>query len=395
MKKLFPVLALLYIGVNYSTATIRVVDGVGASGSGRFAKIADAITAAVTGDTIVVLPGIYREANVSIDKRLTILGSGYREVKNGGTHLMGFSLNVADAADATKIQGFRLVGGEVQLSGNADNCLLANNYFLNSSVYLTGSTGDTIRNNIFVATTNVNAIYTAYNTGLSNIVIANNIISGSGQANGITAIYLRVQAVNLTNVQILNNFIERFYYLYGNDWGHNTGMVIAGNIFHKLTSLSPYTGSNAMLYSGNWKLNLTVGIQEPSGGTDNGSGDITSMFTRFDQNFDYKDNPSTDTDFRFKSSTTPYPDSPIDGSYTGIAPLGSWYVDYLQQPGTSNGNRADGGIFGGPYTFPSNYGAPLLPAVTSLSVSPAVAAPNGTIQINATGSVSGFPGRNN
>ncbi len=172
-------------------------------------------------------------------------------------------------------------------------------------------------------------------------------------------------------------------------------MVIAGNIFHKLTSISQYTGSPAQLYSGNWKLNLAVGITEPASGTDNGSGDITSLFSRFDQNFDYKDNPSTDTDFRFKSSTTPYPDSPVDGSAAGIAPLGSWYVDYLQQPGTSNGNRADGGIYGGPYTFGSSYTGSLLPTVSNLSVSPAVTAPNGTIQIKATGTVTGYPGRNN
>lgn len=395
MKHSSKIVILFLLGISIASATIRVVDGSGISGSGRFAKISDAVTAAVTGDTIVVLPGIYREAEVAVDKRLVILGSGYREVKNGGTHLLGFGFTVADAADATKIQGFRFLSSGISLSGSADNCLIANNYFSNGSVYFGGNTGDTIRNNIFINTTNLNAIYSAYNTGLVNVVIANNVISGSGITNGIIAIYFRIQAANLTNVQIINNFIEKYHYFYGNDWSHNTGLVIAGNIFHKLTSISPYTTSAAQLYSGNWKLGLAVGINEPSSGTDNGSGDITALFTRFDQNFDYKDNPSTDTDFRFKSSTTPYPDSPVDGSAPGIAPLGAWYVDYLQQPGTSNGNRADGGIYGGPYPFGSSYTGSLLPTVSALSVSPAVTAPSGTIQINATGTVTGYPGRNN
>lgn len=395
MKQILTFLVLFFLGISAASATIRVVDGVGASGSGRFAKISDAVTSAVTNDTIVVLPGIYREADIIVDKKLTILGSGYREVKNGGTHLLGMGFTVNDAADGTKILGFRFLGSGIAFSGSADNCLAANNFFSNGNVYFAGNTGDTVRNNIFVMTGNGAAITTAYNTGLSNIVVANNVISGSGQAAGVQALYIRAQGGNLSNVQFLNNFIEKYYYVYSNDWGVNTGIIFTGNIFHKVTSISPYTTSTALLYSGNWKLGLAVGIQEPSGGTDNGSGDITSLFTRFDQGFDFKDNPSTDTDFRFKSTTTPYPDSPVDGSAQAISPLGSWYVDYLQQPGSVNSNRSDGGIYGGPYPFGSGYGGSLLPSVSNLSVSPAVTAPNGTIQINATGSVIGYPGRNN
>jgi hypothetical protein len=394
MKQYLSILFLL-LGVSAASATIRVVDGVGASGSGRFAKISDAVTAAATNDTIVVLPGIYREAEISVDKRLTIIGSGYREVKNGGTHLLGMGFSLTDAADGAKIQGFKFLGQGVSLGGSADNCLIANNFFLNAYIYFQGSTGDTVRNNIFVMTANSVAVTTAYNTGLTNVVIANNIISGFGQTGGVAAFGIRTQAVNTVNLQLLNNFVEKYQYFYTNDFGHQSGVVIAGNIFHKIATISPYSTTPALLYSGNWKLNMTVGALEPTSGTDNGSGDITSMFNRFDQNFDFKDSPSTDTDFRFKSSTTPYPDSPVDGSAQAIAPLGSWYVDYIQQPGTSNSNRADGGIYGGPFPFPSHYGAALLPAVTNLTVSPAVAAPNGTIQINATGTVIGYPGRNN
>ncbi len=395
MKQYLSILFLL-LGVSAASATIRVVDGVGASGSGRFAKISDAVTSAVTNDTILVLPGIFRELDVSIDKKLTVIGSGYREVKNGGTHLLGLTLGIADAADGTRILGFRFIGGGVTFGTSTDNCLIANNYFSNALVYFGSShSADTIRNNIFVMTGTSSAVQTAYNSGLTNVVIANNIISGAGQASGVSAFYIRVQAANMNNLQILNNIVEKYYYFYSNDWGHQTGVVIAGNIFHKITTISPYSTTPALLYSGNWKLNLAVGALEPTSGTDNGSGDITSLFTRFDQGFDFKDNPSTDTDFRFKSATTLYPDSPLDGSAQAIAPLGSWYVDFLQQPGASNTNRADGGIFGGPYPFPSHYGASLLPAVTNLTVSPAVAAPNGTIQINATGTVIGYPGRNN
>ena len=393
MKQYLSILFLL-LGVSAASATIRVVDGVGASGSGRFAKISDAVTAAATNDTIVVLPGIYREAEITVDKRLTIFGSGYREVKNGGTHLLGMGFTIADAADGSKIQGFRFLGQGISFGTSADNCLIANNFFSNAAVTFASNTGDTIRNNIFVMSGTTYPFSASYNTGLTNTVIANNIISGPGQPSGNIAFYLRVSA--MTNVQIINNFIEKYYYFYSNDFAaQQGGLIIAGNIFHKITVLSQYPAVAALLYSGNWKLNLAVGISEPASGTDNGSGDITSMFTRFDQNFDFKDNPSTDTDFRFKSATTLYPDSPLDGSAQAIAPLGSWYVDFLQQPGTGNTNRADGGIYGGPYPFPSHYGAALLPAVTNLTVSPAVAAPNGTIQINATGTVIGYPGRNN
>ena len=376
-----------------STATIRVVDGVGASGSGRFAKIADAITTAVAGDTVLVLPGIYREADLTIDKRIVLLGSGYREVKNGGTHIAGEVFSVADAADGTKIQGFRFLGGGVYLNGSADNVLVANNYFLNGTVLMYGNVGDTIRNNIFVQTGSQYPIYTQYNTSLTNVVIANNIITGTGNANGLQAIYIRVQGVNQSNIQIINNFIEKFQYAWYSDWATAPGVIFSGNIFHKVGYIAP-TG-NALLYSGNWKYDVAVGVTEPTGGSDNGAGDLSAVFTRFDQAFDFKDNPATDTDLRFKSSTTAYPDSPIDGGAQAIAPLGNWYVDFLQGPGATNTNRADGGIYGGPYPFGSSYGSPNLPAVTNLTVNPAVASPSGTIQINASGTVTGYPGRNN
>ena len=393
MSRLLRSFILVMIMSLAASATIRVVDGVGASGSGRFAKIADAITTAVAGDTVLVLPGIYREADLTIDKRIVLLGSGYRDVKNGGTHIAGEYFSVADAADGAKIQGFRFLGGGIYLNGNVDNVLIANNFFSNGTVYFYGNTGDTVRNNIFVQTTAVNPFYSNYNIGLSNIVIANNIITGSGNTNNLYAIYLRVQGANQNNIQIVNNFIEKFQYVYGGDWGVQPGVIFAGNIFHKVGYIA--AASNALLYSGNWKFDISVGITEPSGGTDNGSGDLSALFNRFDQAFDYKDNPSTDTDLRFKSSTTPYPDSPIDGGAQAIAPLGSWYVDFLQGPGATNTNRADGGIYGGPYPFGSSYGSPNLPAVTNLTVNPAVASPSGTIQINASGTVTGYPGRNN
>lgn len=394
MKKIFTMITIFIVGTLIGHATIRVVDGVGASSSGRYAKIADAVTAAVTNDTVVVLPGTYREADVTIDKKLTILGSGYREIKNGGTHIMNVWFTIADAADGTKIQGFRFLGNGIGLNANADNCLIANNYFLNAAVNLTTNNGDTIRNNMFVATTAINMIYSSYNVALQNIVIANNIMSGSAQTNNAAAIFLRAQTAYQTNIQIINNFIEKYSLIVHGDWTAFDGMILAGNIFHKVANIVN-AANNAQLYSGNWKFNCPVTAVEPANALDKSSGDLSAMFTRFDQGFDFKDTPSTDTDLRFKSTTTPFPDSPIDGSATAVAPLGNWYVDYLQQPGTSNGNRADGGIYGGPYTFPSNYGGPILPSVTNISISPAVASPNGTIQINATGTVSGFPGRNN
>ncbi|MFZ4622553.1 MAG: hypothetical protein ACOYNS_18455, partial [Bacteroidota bacterium] len=193
-------------------STIRIVDGTGAGlATNRFAKLSEAVTAASAGDTVLFLPGVYKEGeSVSIDKKLIILGSGYRNVENGGTHLYT-SLALGPNADNSKISGIRFVG--YGISKNAtDYVTVSNNLFMSSgTISSDGAVGDTIRNNIFLG----GWISYTYNVGIINCVIANNIFRGPG---GATYAITVNSVSSISNLQVLNNIVTSYSTLIYNAW---------------------------------------------------------------------------------------------------------------------------------------------------------------------------------
>ncbi len=367
----------------------RVVDGIG--GGGKYAKISDAITAAAAGDTIDVLQGTYSEAaTISVPKRLVIQGAGYR---SNGTILKKTAVSFADAADNSRFYGFRLDTLTVTLEGVADNILIADNHFISSNIYLGGNTGDTIRNNIFVYPNSINPIYTAYNTGLINLVICNNIFDGTASTNGVTALYFRVQSANISGVKVQNNFFGETGYVFSGDWNANDGISFVGNIFYKVANITASAGL-ANLYSGNWLFSVSGTPIQPSNGIENGAGD--PQFTRFDQvkGYIFVGDTAQDTDFRIKSTATAYPNSPVDGSYRAIAPMPLNYIDIQQQPGVGNTNRSDAGIFGGPFPFKSPFVPSTVPGVSSITATSSttgstVVGPKGVVKVEVKGSFGG------
>ena len=372
-----------------SAQSRRIVDGIG--GGGKYAKISDAITAAVAGDTIDVLQGIYTEAAaISVPKRLVIQGAGYR---SNGTILKKTSLSFTDAADNSRFFGFRLDTLTVTLEGSADNILVADNHFIASNIYLGGNTGDTIRNNIFVYPNTINPIYTAYNTGLINLMICNNIFDGTASTNGVTALYIRVQSANLSGMKVQNNFFGETGYVFSGDWNAVDGIAFVGNIFYKVANVTASAGL-ANLYSGNWLYSVSGTAIQPSNGIDNGAGD--PQFTKFDQvkGFVFVGDTAQDSDLRIKNTATAYPNSPVDGSYRSISPMPLNYIDIQQQPGVGNTNRADAGIFGGPYPFKSPFVPSTVPGVSSITAAStatggAVVSPKGMVKVEVKGSFGG------
>ncbi len=372
-----------------SAQSRRVVDGIG--GGGKYAKISDAITAAAAGDTIDVMQGTYSEtAVIAVPKRLIIQGAGYR---SNGTFIKKFGFSFADAADNSRLYGFRFDTVTVTLEANADNILVADNHFLGGNLYLGGNTGDTIRNNIFVYPNTLNPIYTPYNTGMVNLVICNNIFDGLASTNGVTAIYLRVQSANMSGIKIYNNFFgETGYVIYG-DWNDWSGVSLVGNVFYKVAQVT--AASNlAHLYTGNWLFAVPGTPNQPSNGFENGTGD--PQFTRFDQTKGYVfvGDTAQDTDFRIKSTATAYPNSPVDGSYRAISPMPLNYIDVQQQPGVGNTNRADAGIFGGPFPFKSPFVPSTVPGVSSITATSSttgsvVVGPKGVVKVEVKGSFGG------
>jgi len=389
-KKIFQIAAVL-LGLCFlvTAQTRRIVDGIG--GGGKYVKISDAITAAAAGDTIDVLQGTYTEAQtISIPKKLVIKGAGY---KSNGTVIKKVGLSFADAADNSRFYGFRFDSLMVTIENNADNILIAENYFFASNIYMYGNTGDTVRNNIFIFPNTINPIFTPYNISLANVVICNNIFDGTGPSNNVAAVYLRVQSAFQSGIKIYNNYFGETTTAFYGDWNVFDGMSIVGNVFYKVTNITGAANA-AQLFTGNWLFGITGTPLQPSNAVDNGSGD--PLFTRFDQakGFVFVEDTAQDTDFRIKTSAGIFPNSPIDASYRSISPMPMNYVDVQQQPGTTNTNRADAGIFGGPFPFKSPFVASTVAGVSSISATAkgtggVVISPKGVIQVNVTGSFGG------
>lgn len=368
----------VFVMVNIANATLRVVDGFG--GGGKYAKLSEAVAAANVGDSIFIQPGIYTESqNVSISKRLVIYGNGYKGV--GSSTNIQFQIDISSGANGTKISNIKFQSVTYGLTiQNVDYCVVSDCYFDNAQLNFATSSSDTVIHNIFITK---NSSYQAlYFTGTcASVVIANNIFSNGPNYSSTT--YAIGSNGSMSQMKCFNNFFSRTTYPLYPSQG-NSAYSIVGNIFAGTGSISAFA-SAATVYSGNWLYSVASNPTEPSNGEANGNGN--PQFVRYDetQGFIFTGDESTDSDLRIQSSAQPFPNSPIDGSFPPVAPLGSGYVDALQQPGTINSNRADAGIFGGPLPFASIYAPAKIPSASSISITPAAVSPKGKIVIDVVG----------
>ncbi len=366
-------------------ATIRYVDGVGGQ-TNYYATISAAITAATAGDTIMVGPGLYSENNqkISVTKRVVLIGSGYRNLINGGTHIIG-GFDLTASATGSKIIGFRFINNaNITAASGCNNLIIANNFFNASNTIAfntnTGSSGDTIKNNIFVNS--------RIDIAGSNHVLCNNILKG-GWVSGsyLYSIYI---TESVTNILIFNNIFSEMsgvYHnaIYSSSCSYLEQLKIASNVFSQVYHITNCSGL-ALFYGRNHLYNSGSGTQ-PTPNLPNSTGD--PQFTLFtNSTFTYDDNEATDTDFHLQGG------SPcIDGGYeeNNFLANGLYQDDNLH--GGLGTSVADCGIYGGPYPFPHPHGRPIFPVVKSMTTDKTVVTPGGTVQLNATGTIGSFPGK--
>lgn len=335
-------------------------------------SIADAVTAAVAGDTILIAPGFYSGYNssgalIEVAKRLIIIGSGYKSVPNGGTHVTG-GFNLTATADKTKIMGIRFIGvmsGNVTVQDGCNQVVITNNYFPNTyyAAILYGA-DDTVRYNL------INGC--VYLDAADNAVITNNIITGGYQN------YLIYPNNSCPNLKIVNNVLGQCYSaIY--DAQTPASILFYGNIMYKMAYGVGVYNYNLALYTGNWKWNC--GTYEPPNGYDNGAGD--PKFVNFDGNaFTYNDDLTQQSDLHL-TDTSPCIDY---SAQAGVPPVPADYVD-INGLGGKGTARVDCGIYGGPFPFPDSFGAPNLPAVFNMTINPSPVSPGGTINLNVEGAV--------
>jgi len=151
----------------------------------QFNSIKAAIQFAVNGDTIFVYPGHYKESEIKISKKLTLLGINNPVVDGEGKYEI-FFIN----SDNVKLSGFTISNAGLSFIydnagvklDSAKNCVINKNKFLNNffAIYLSRSSDCTIEDNYIAAnstreTTSGNGIHLWY---CKNIKIKNNQISG-------------------------------------------------------------------------------------------------------------------------------------------------------------------------------------------------------------------------
>ena len=369
MRHLYLLLiALFAFSASSSAQQTHIVD---LAGTGDFTTIHAAVTAAADGDTIRVNPDQYAFTadlgQINVDKELIIIGSGYMPVEEGGTELVDIAgdgyFSVGASADGTIIKGFRVQGGSnfISSESGANNLTIERNLLVDgsSAIYVRGSQ-DTVRHNICVGIA-INCIATdGTNTQITNNIISEASVNaasrgavavGSG-GDGVVVAYNLFINVNHTFSSGASLITAGPAEIYSNGFTGNTRSI-------RVSFGTPFITNNAFYNSGQ-SQGLNIVEAAPS-------------FVNFDPDNDVFDlNFIDNNDFNLNLAD--------NSAWVDEGRTGTLYLD-------TDGSRSDIGIYAGPNPFVGGQGAPTVPVVFDLQVSPTTVSPSGTITITATGRI--------
>jgi hypothetical protein len=371
------ILLLLLASVSIAFGRIRTVDY---AGGAEHQTIHGAVTAASAGDTIVVFSGQYPFTSalgkITVSKKLIIIGSGYDLVANGGCELYdltttGFFLFEGNA-DGSKIKGFRFKtsGTAITVNNDVRNMVIEKNLFVNTggsghqtwTVNISASQNDTIRHNIF--TTSQASGYNGRGLTIStcsNMIVNNNIFAGL--TGGLSA--------SMSSSKIYNNFFTHC----GADiaWGNtSTALYIANNpdvysnafyVSGSGQAFSDGTGGGNVNNNGFYETGQTAGLEFI---------DADPLYVGFTTS-DYINETAVD-----------------DQNYDITLGSGSPYINAgvnMPEYYDTDGTRNDIGLFGGPKPYNETLGIPTIPLVRTISVTPGMVEPGGSLQLQATGRI--------
>jgi hypothetical protein len=379
------VLLLLSIVSSSVDAKVLLINGV-SNPPTSYKKLSEAVSAATTGDTLFIMPGIFgtdETADVTIGVRIVLLGSGYKKVANGGT-LFQANINFAAGASGSKVSGLRLLSKTLVIADNCNDMVISGNLFTYpSSGYYTGlqvgssngSTNDTIRYNLFL-NCGVNA-----QSANTIAVFNNNVFQGYTNSVNYSAIGAIASYYGAT-VTIFNNLFcasgQPALAAIG------TNSFVGSNIFFK-EDVCP-AGASFKFY-GNVVYSNPYSTYIPSASMTWTLTTSDPLFTSYNATtgFAYNED-ANDSDLRLKTTPSLSPAIDKGADYQGTGMFYPGYYDVIGLGGLGDA-RADCGIYGGPWPMPSPYGAPTIPTVTSLTIDKGLVSPSGTITINATGSI--------
>jgi len=367
MRKINLILLLilsLVIGLN---ATTIVVD---LAGGGDYTNLYDAVDAADDGDSILVMSGTHivsvESGVITIDKELHLLGSGYDKPEDGGTEIIANTnlFNFTAAADGSTMRGFRIDGAGAPLINVAASDMIIEDNFVDNGTsqgwiisFLAGASADTLRNNIIGFPAGVTYRPGVSATGTVDVTINNNIFYNCSWQG---AVFLS----GGTNTMVANNlFLSNAIGVYT----QTSAATIINNIF-----MNGSGGSQMQIQSGSPAISYNCFFNNSANGTPGISPILDDPdFVNFDNNDTYATDSYDDDNYDFHLESS----SP---AINGGNPL----FDYFDL----DGSRNDAGAYGWKYPIGTT-GAPTIPVVNSISVTPSTVSPSGTITINATGRI--------
>lgn len=298
-------MSILTIGLTHAQ-NVLIVDNdpvIDTSPSHMFNNITDAIAAANNGDIIYVQPSITSYGAITINKEITLFGSGHAPILNDGrrTELS----NVRIDADNIKISGFYISTfiSYASNSSTSNNIIIEDNY-VNQTIFVgsTNANHTTTNNNWIIRGNVINYGITLHAdpTKSVNTVITNNHIT---LLNGSSSAAYALRYFNDTT--IFNNNLVRINFTWGNVniFPNMTGDVtLFNNIFISNgvnTIFTPTTGrtltiNNSISYM---STGGTISLAMPgTGNFDNQNPFLTSVTSSafaFDIEDDYTLSPSS------------------------------------------------------------------------------------------------------
>ncbi|WP_348823997.1 hypothetical protein [Flavobacterium aestuarii] len=331
MKKIYFLFALAVTAFT-ANATIRTVNN-GSVGAGQYTSVQVAVDASAVGDTIYIHGSQTSYGDVTLNKRLVLMGAGHHVTGtqfNFPTLLSNIFLSQGNSTTlptGSTIKGINfsaIYGSGGSLAVN--NITLERNYI--SNVYTLG-TGWIVRNN-FISGISVG--------NFKNTIISNNIISAMSSS-------------DKPSVIITNNIFLNFGYIDSVSYA-----TITNNIFIEPAPAGYYRGGQ-----NTWNKNIFI----------------------------YAD-PANYKTFPLSGNTGVGNLNTVDAQFTTTIPLNITLEEATKHDwallATSVGFKygtdgTDVGIHGGSYPSPNSSGATNIPQITSMDLQNSVLPQNGTLNI--------------
>jgi hypothetical protein len=318
MKNTLLCLSFIAFAFGSAKATVVTISN-NTIAAGMYSSIQTGCDAANPGDTVYVMGSPTSYGDLTLKKRLTLIGAGYNVTgtQNNWNSVINYfyfdTISFGSPISGTKIMGFNINQISQTGSGPINNVTVERNY-LGGYLYVMGS-------NWIIKDNNVSTINIQYN---ANVYIYNNFIGA-------------VQNSNKTSVVISNN---NFVTNSGNAFYTMSNALIANNIFYYS---SPLAYTTACTFSNNITTNSTAQVLPNAGNTGSGN---------------------------FNNQTPGFVDATIPTSTVGqnVVWNYNWHLTNASAGHLSGTDLTDIGVYGGPYPFPNMSGATRIPQMELLNV---------------------------